>query len=40
VLLPAGSNTLPLNLANYPDGVYTINVNYNAERKSLKLIKK
>ena len=40
VLLPSGSNTLPLNLAGYPDGVYTINVNYNQERKSLKLIKK
>jgi len=40
VLLPAGSNTLPLNMTGYPDGVYTINVNYNGERKSLKLIKK
>jgi len=40
VLLPSGSNTLPVNLAGYPDGVYTINVNYNQERKSLKLIKK
>jgi predicted esterase len=40
VLLPSGSNTLPLNLTGYPDGVYTINVNYNQERKSLKLIKK
>ena len=40
VLLPAGSNTLPLNMTGYPDGVYTINVHYNGERKSLKLIKK
>src|SRR5215203_25000 len=40
VLLPSGSNTLPINLTSYPDGVYTINVNYNGERKSLKLIKK
>ena len=40
VLLPAGSNTLPLNMTGYPDGVYTNNVHYNGERKALKLIKK
>jgi hypothetical protein len=40
LLLPAGSSSIPLNISNYADGVYTINVEYNGERKALKLIKK
>jgi hypothetical protein len=38
--LPSGNTTLPLNLSNYAEGVYTINVHYDNEMKSIKLIKK
>jgi hypothetical protein len=38
--LPFGNTTLPLNLSNYAEGVYTINVHYDNEMKSIKLIKK
>lgn len=40
IQLPAGSSTIPLSMSNYPDGVYTINVSYNTERKTIKMIKK
>ena len=40
VLLPAGNSTLPVNLSSYPDGVYSIRVQYGTETKTLKLIKK
>jgi hypothetical protein len=39
ILLPAGSSSIPLDLSSYADGVYTINIQYNGERKALKLIK-
>jgi poly(3-hydroxybutyrate) depolymerase len=38
--LPSGNTTLPLNLGNYAEGVYTIDVRYDNEMKSIKLIKK
>jgi len=40
ILLPQGSNTIPLNMSNYPDGVYNITVQYNQQRQTIKLIKK
>jgi hypothetical protein len=40
MLLPAGSNSVPVDMSRYADGVYTITVQYNTERKTLKLIKK
>jgi dienelactone hydrolase len=39
ILLPAGSSSIPLDLSSYADGVYTISIQYNGERKTLKLIK-
>jgi hypothetical protein len=39
ILLPAGSSSIPLDLSSYADGVYTINIQYNGERKALELIK-
>jgi dienelactone hydrolase len=38
--LPSGSSSIPLNINSYANGVYTINVQYGNERKTLKLIKK
>lgn len=38
--LPSGSSSIPLNTDSYANGVYTINVQYSNERKTLKLIKK
>jgi len=38
--LPSGNTTVPLSLANYAEGVYTIDVRYDDEMKTMKLIKK
>jgi predicted esterase len=40
VLLPPGINSVPLDMTSYAKGMYTINVLYNAETISLKMIKK
>jgi len=40
IQLPAGNTTIPLNMSTYPDGVYSVNVQYNSEMKTIKLIKK
>jgi dienelactone hydrolase len=40
IQLPAGSSTVPVNITNYPNGVYTIAVRYNGEMKTIKMIKK
>jgi len=40
IQLPAGNTTIPLNMNNYPSGVYNVNVQYNSEMKTIKLIKK
>jgi hypothetical protein len=40
VQLPPGNNSVPLNISSYPDGIYTIKVQYSEENKILKLIKK
>ncbi|MGZ3973689.1 MAG: hypothetical protein ACXVMI_05455 [Flavisolibacter sp.] len=31
---------MPLNLSNYPKGIYSISLYYNNEMKTIKLIKK
>jgi predicted esterase len=38
--LPAGSSSIPLNLSNYSKGMYSINIYYNNDVRSIKLIKK
>jgi predicted esterase len=38
--LPVGNSSIPLNISNYANGVYTVYVKYNTDRKALKLIKK
>jgi predicted esterase len=38
--LPAGSTTVPLNMSNYADGIYTIIARYDGEMKALKMIKR
>ena len=40
VLLPPGNSTIPLDMSNYPGGVYSINLHYNGEMKTIKMIKK
>jgi dienelactone hydrolase len=40
IQLPAGNTTILLNLSTYPKGVYGVNVQYNNEMKTIKLIKK
>jgi dienelactone hydrolase len=40
IQLPAGSSTVPVNITNYPNAVYTIAVRYNGEVKTIKMIKK
>jgi len=40
IQLPAGNTTIPLNMSSYPSGVYSVNVQYNSEMKTIKLIKK
>lgn len=38
--LPQGTSTIPVNLTNYPNGVYTIALRMNGETRTLKMIKK
>jgi dienelactone hydrolase len=40
IQLPAGSTTVPVNITNYPNGVYTIAVRYNGDVKTIRMIKK
>ena len=40
MLLPSGNTSIPLNVSQYSDGVYSITVQYSQERNTLKLIKK
>jgi dienelactone hydrolase len=40
IQLPAGNTTIPLNLSTYAKGVYNVNLQYNGEMKTIKLIKK
>jgi hypothetical protein len=40
MLLPSGNSTVPLEMNNYPEGVYTINVHLNNEVKTIKMIKR
>ena len=39
MLLPSGNSSIPINIIGYSNGVYTISVQYNNERKIFKLIK-
>jgi hypothetical protein len=39
-MLPSGNSSIPLNLSNYSKGMYSINIYYNNEVKTIKLIKK
>lgn len=38
--LPAGTTSIPLNMSDYSDGIYTIIARYNGEMKTLKMIKR
>jgi hypothetical protein len=40
MLLPVGSNSIPMDMSRYADGVYTIRVQHGGEKQTLKLIKK
>jgi hypothetical protein len=39
-VLPQGNSSIPLNVSGYAKGIYTVQVNYSGEVKTLKLIKK
>jgi len=37
--IPSGNSTIPLNVSSYPKGVYTVNVQFNSQVKTFKLVK-
>jgi hypothetical protein len=39
LILPAGTSSLPLDITNYAKGLYTVNLQYNGEIKTLKMIR-
>jgi dienelactone hydrolase len=39
IMLPAGNNTVPIDVSSYAEGVYSVQVQYNNQTKTIKLIK-
>ncbi|HWI91744.1 MAG TPA: T9SS type A sorting domain-containing protein, partial [Flavisolibacter sp.] len=39
IMLPAGNNTVPIDVSKYAEGVYSVQVQYNNQTKTIKLIK-